>query len=313
MGAQVLPTLDHIYPPANQRGGLSQLHFQVVAVIYQHDLVVVQVRTHAQHARQKHHGERLARTLRVPHHAAALHGRLTSAQARHDFVGSAKLLVTAHHLDARPAIGVHKHRAGAQNLQQVAPGQHACNQLLLSIQRRHALAWRVRLRVQRFPCIKMLFARGDGAVIGLQPTTANQQQAAVKQARLALFQTCQLGIGAAAHVALQLHKGFLHRVGASLRTLFALHHAQRHAIHKQHDVGNDETLHAARRVDAELVDGVKLVVFGRCEVNQTNHRVALAGQLIHIHLRFEQQRLNRLVGLQQRAVGLAQQLVFKII
>ncbi len=37
---------------------------------------------------------------------------------------------------------------------------------------------------------------------------------------------------AAAHVALQLHKGFLHRVGAGFRTFLALHHTQRNTVHE---------------------------------------------------------------------------------
>jgi hypothetical protein len=72
--------LDHIHTAADQRGRVAQLFFQVLPVIHQHDLVVAQIAAGAQHARQKHHGQRLARALRVPHHTAALGGGLAVAQ-----------------------------------------------------------------------------------------------------------------------------------------------------------------------------------------------------------------------------------------
>ena len=71
--------------------------------------------------------------------------------------------------------------------------------------------------------------------------------------------------------------------------------------------------YAAGRVDAELVDGVKTVVLEVRKINQLYHRVSLARGLVNIHLRLEQQRRNRLVGLQQRAIGLAQQLAAQVI
>ena len=114
------------------------------------------------------------------------------------------------------------------------------------------------------------------------------------------------------HIALKLHKRFLHRVGTGLGALLAFHHRERDAIHEQHDVRNDERLHAARCIDAELVDGVKLVALGMLEIDQAHHRVALAGQFIRICLRFEQQRLNGFIGFKQRAVRLAQQLAAQV-
>ena len=115
------------------------------------------------------------------------------------------------------------------------------------------------------------------------------------------------------HIALQLHKGLLHGIGAGRSALLALHHRQRNAVHKQHNVRNDELLHAARRIDAELVDGVELIVFRVGEIDQLDHRVLLAGHFVDIHLGLEQQLLNGLVGLQQGAVGLAQNLVVQVI
>ena len=308
--AQFAAGFNHIHPRAYQLGGFAKLLFQALPVVYQHNFVVVQVTAGAQHAGQKNHGQRLARALRVPHHAAALGAAGTRAQPLQNLCRCTVLLVSAHRFDARAAVRVHKHRAGAQYLQQIGLGQHARHQPLLRV---HARKQQVVLRVQRFPIVKMLFAGGDGAVVRLKPTTANQQQVAVKQARLALAQACRSSVSALVHVALQLHKGFRHGVGTGFRALFALHHAQRYAVDQQHDVRNDELAYAAGRVDAELVDGVETVVLGVCKVNQLHHRVSLARGLVNIHLRLEQQRRNRLVGLQQRAIGLAQQLAAQVI
>ena len=187
--AQVVAAFDDIDAPADQRGSVAQLIFQIGAVVHQDDLVVVQVGAGAQHARQKHHGQRLARTLRMPDHAAALHGRGAGAQPLGNLVRRTKLLVAANHLDARPAVGIHEDGAGAQDLQQIAAGQHARNQLLLGVL---PFAPGVVLRMQCLPGVEVFLARGDGAVIGLGAGTANEQQAAVEQARLAFLQAGQL-------------------------------------------------------------------------------------------------------------------------
>ena len=52
--------VDHIHPPADQRGGVSQLLLKVLPVIDQHDLEIGQVTAGSQHPRQENHGERLA-------------------------------------------------------------------------------------------------------------------------------------------------------------------------------------------------------------------------------------------------------------
>src|SRR3546814_12612012 len=78
-------------------------------------------------------------------------------------------------------------------------------------------------------------------------------------------------------------------------------------------VRDDAALHAARRVDAELVDGVETVALRVHEVDQRHHRVGLAGDLVAVDLRLEQQRLDGFVGLQQGAVGLAQQLRVQVL
>ena len=245
----------------------------------------------------------------MPHHAAALGGGFARTQPLDNLAGSAELLIAAHHLHPWAAVGVHEHGAGAQDLQQVGLVQHPGDQLLLGIQ---AFERGIVSGMERLPGIEMLFARGDGAVVGFQATAAHQHQAAVKQSGLAFLQARGFGFLAAAHVALQLHKGFLHRVGAGFRTLLALHHHQRDAVHEQHNVRDDEGLHAARRVDTELVDSVELVVRRVVKIDQAHHRVSLAGQLVAVGLRLEQHRLHGLVGLQQGAVRVAQQLAAQV-
>ena len=108
-------------------------------------------------------------------------------------------------------------------------------------------------------------------------------------------------------------EGFGHRVGAGRPTLLAFHHRQRDAVHEQHDVRNDELLHAARRVDAELVDRQEVIVLRPVEINQPHHRVLLPGQFIHVHLGLEQQLLHCLISLQQRFLGLTQNLILQIL
>ena len=57
----------------------------------------------------------------------------------------------------------------------------------------------------------------------------------------------------------------------------------------------------------------KTVALGVGEVDQLHHRVGFAGDFVQVHLRLEEKRLHRLVGLQQRAAGLAQDLVAQIV
>lgn len=135
----------------------------------------------------------------------------------------------------------------------------------------------------------------------------------MEQTRLALLQALLVRGLALVHVAPQLLEGLVHRVGAVGAALLALHHDQRDAVHEQHDVENDELLHPARRVDAELVDGEKAIILRIGEVDQLHHRILLATDLVHIHLRLEQQLLDRLVGLQQGAIGPTQDLVMQIL
>src|SRR3546814_17227359 len=73
-----------------------------------------------------------------------------------------------------------------------------------------------------------------------------------------------------------------------------VHHHQRNTVHEQHEVRDDAALHAARRVDAELVDGVETVALRVHEVDQRHHRVGLAGDLVAVDLRLEQQRLDEI-------------------
>ena len=159
----------------------------------------------------------------------------------------------------------------------------------------------------------MFVARRDRAELGLLAAGADQQQVGVEQARLALAQPGGERLRRGVAVAQQLLERLVHRVGRVRIADLRLHHHQRDAVHEQHDVRNDAALHAARRVDAELVDGVENVALRVGEVDQLHHRVGLAGEFVHVHLGLEEQLLDRLVGFEQRAVGLAQHLVAQVV
>src|SRR5690606_36067170 len=133
---------------------------------------------------QEYHGQRLARTLRMPHHTAALGGGFAGTEALDDLAGCAELLIAADHLHAWSPVGVHEYRTGTQDLQQVSLVQHPGNQLLLGVQ---SFQSGIILRVERFPRIEMLFARSDSAEVGFQPVAANQYQVAIEQPWLAFL------------------------------------------------------------------------------------------------------------------------------
>ena len=73
--------------------------------------------------------------------------------------------------------------------------------------------------------------------------------------------------------------------------------------------GMMKPLHAARRIDAKLVDRVEGVAFRVGEIDQADGRVFLPRHLVAIHLRLEQQRLHRFVGVEQALARLAENLV----
>ena len=105
----------------------------------------------------------------------------------------------------------------------------------------------------------------------------------------------------------------MQRVGGIGIADLRLDHHQGNAVHKEDDVRDDAALHAPRRINAELVDGVEDIALRVGKVDQLYYRVSLPGEFIHIDLRFEEKRLHRLVGFQQCAAGLAYDLVAQII
>ena len=145
------------------------------------------------------------------------------------------------------------------------------------------------------------------------PACANEQQIRVKETRFSFAQSGRHGFGPAIAIAQELLEGSVHRVCRRRVADLRLHHHQRDAVHEKHDVRDDAALHAARRVDAELVDRMKDISFRVDEVDQLRDRIRLARDLIHIHLRLEEELLHLLVGLQERATGVSQELVAKVI
>jgi len=61
------------------------------------------------------------------------------------------------------------------------------------------------------------------------------------------------------------------------------------------------------------VDGVELVALRVCEVDEFCDRVRLPGDFVAVHLGLEKEALGCLVGLQQRAVRLTEDLVAQVI
>lgn len=91
-----------------------------------------------------------------------------------------------------------------------------------------------------------------------------------------------------------------------------LDHHQRNAIDEQDDVRNDAALHAAWRIDPELIDCVKDVALGMDKIDQLDYRVGFTRDLIHVHLSLEQQPLDGLVRLKQRAARVTDDLVAQV-
>jgi hypothetical protein len=105
----------------------------------------------------------------------------------------------------------------------------------------------------------------------------------------------------------------VHRVGSVRITDLCLDDDQRNAVHEEHDVRDDAALHAAGRVDAELIDGMEDVALRMGEVDELHHRIGLARELVHVHLRLEEERLHRFVAFQQRAARVTQELIAQVI
>ena len=94
----------------------------------------------------------------------------------------------------------------------------------------------------------------------------------------------------------QLLERLEHGVGGEVVGILALDDHQGNAVHEQHDVGDDEVLDPARRVDTELVDCQEMVPLGVVEVDQLDIGVLLAGQFVDIDLGAVEEFLDGFVG-----------------
>ena len=101
----------------------------------------------------------------------------------------------------------------------------------------------------------------------------------------------------------------MHWVGARGAADLAFDYCQRDTIHEEDDVRDDALLNRTRRVDTELVDGRETVALRMSKVDQRDHGVRFAGELVPVHLCLEEERLNEFIGFQQRASWLAKDLV----
>jgi len=167
-------------------------------------------------------------------------------------------------------------------------------------------------RVDVTPGVEVLLGGGEAAEAGRVAAGDDVELVEVEQPRLPLAQAGQAGFLALVAVAADLDVSLVERVGREFVGLFALHRHQRDAVDEEDDVGDDEVLDPAGRVDAELVDGVEEVALRVLEVDQPDRGVVLAGALVAVDDGLDQQLLHRLVGLDQRA-GLAGQLVVELV
>ena len=176
VGAQISGGVDDVDLAADQLGGRGQLFFQVVPVIDQDDFEILQIGGGAQHAGDKDHGQRLARTLGVPDHpGTGLRGG-AGAQPFDDFARRPVLLVAADHFYASAAVGVHEHGAGAQHLQQSGRGQQSLDEpFLFPLHPQRQLVVAVAFRPDVLPGVKMFMARGDGAKLAALAAGAHQE------------------------------------------------------------------------------------------------------------------------------------------
>lgn len=79
--------------------------------------------------------------------------------------------------------------------------------------------------------------------------------------------------------------GGVQRIGGIGVAYLGLDNDQRDAVHEQDNVRDDAALHTARRVDAELVDGVESVLLGVSEIDELDDRVGFAGDVVTVYLR----------------------------
>ena len=246
----------------------------------------------------------------MPDDTATLGRALALAQACHDPARGTMLLVAGDDLDPLAVGQVHEDAAAAQDVKQRLRVEEALDQLLLRPHR--AERWgdrRIALGPDTLPGVEVLGPGADGAGIRRLAAAAHQKEVRVEEPRLALSQASRTGRLAGVAIACQLGVGLVHRVRGGGAADLRLDHDERQAVHEQHDVGNDEWPDPARRVDAELVDRVEAVAFRAVEVDQPHRRVLLAGHLVAVDLRLEQQLLHRLVGLEQRARWAAEDVV----
>ena len=260
----------------------------------------------------------------MPDDARARLWRLAGPQAFDDLPGRAVLLVAAHDLDPPARVGVHEHRAGTQHVDQSGGREQPLDELLLlalDAQRRRAglvaalsiLPAFGRRGPDVFPGVEVLVAGGDRAELGLLAAGSHQQQVGVEKPRFALAQSRLDRLWSTVAVAEQLLVGRMQWVRRVWITDLRLDNHERDPVHEEYDVRDDAALHAARRIDPELIDGVELVAHWVREVDELDDRIGLSGDVVAVHLGFEKKALGRFVGLQQRAVGLTEDLVAQVV
>ena len=221
----------------------------------------------------------------MPDDAGSFRWCLPGAQSINDLQHGPVLLVAADDLGSG-VTHIHKHRAVAHDVQQRLLRQHPLNEkLLLPFLPKWRLILAILHRVDVTPRIKVfLIRRCDRPELALIPTGPNDELIRVEQPRLTFLEARLFRLFTLFRIPHQLLEGFGHWIGFNLIPVLCLNNNQRHAVHEQHNVWNDEQLHAARCVDAELVDGVEGVSLRMLEVDQLDVWVFLAGQFVLVGL-----------------------------
>ena len=218
--------------------GVRDLLVQLGAVGDHHDVGVGQARLATDFGGQPQHGQRLARPLGVPDHAAPLLGPGLRQDAAHGRLDRPVLLVAGQLLDHPALLRLVDHEV-AQDVQQRGRGQHPHDELRLAL-RLHAEALPhliLGIGRHRLPLEVGVLRRAQGGVGRGGPAVGDAEQVVVEQLGGANAAPLRPGLLVAAQLP--------HRLGlphVQQRRRLGLHHHQRDAVDEQQQVGLDYPL-----------------------------------------------------------------------
>ena len=164
--------------------GAPDLLVELAAVRDDDNRRILQRGRAAQLRRQVEHRQRLARSLRVPDHAAALRGRAAIQDACEGVADSTVLLVTRQLLHQTPALRLEDGEV-TQDIEEHRRAQQPANQSRLALCGRAeaTLELRLRERVDRLPLRVSVFGRPDGGIGGVGATERDAHEIGVEKLR----------------------------------------------------------------------------------------------------------------------------------